>query len=113
MPSLVRLHCRARAGRRGPSPGVCRFAWGGGAGEAGRVIDLAYVAGRERSSERAPRDRNPLGEGGGDDRARGYLAEAGRYWGRTLGTDVTRSFLRAPLNCTSLSMNESTRWESA
>lgn len=38
----VRLHCRARAGRRGPSPGVCRFAWGGGAGEAGRVIDLAY-----------------------------------------------------------------------
>ena len=46
---------------------------GGGAGEADRVVDLAYVAGRERSSERAPRDRNPLGEGGGDDRAAGYL----------------------------------------
>ena len=52
---------------------MCRFAWGGGAGEADRVVDLAYVAGRERSSERAPRDRNPLGEGGGDDRAAGYL----------------------------------------
>ena len=86
---------------------MCRFAWGGG-----REKRTGWSTWRMWPDASAAASV-PRAIGIPSGREEGTTAQRATYCGRMLGTEVTRSFLRAPLNWTSLSMNESTRWESA